>query len=259
MEILNTMKQFFTLVFSIITLFGASQPSELRINEVMSSNGNTVLSGYGLYSDWIELYNTGSQIVDIGGMYISDDPLNLMKYRFPAGQALEIVPGGFFLIWADDSANAEHTNFKLSSVGEKILLVDTNGTGIIDSVSFPALQADQSYGRSTDGTGIFQIFVSGSSTPSASNNILSSRVHRAGAGLGFFPNPVSEVFFLHGIPEFDPIKRIEIIGNSGEIIKSMLINPLAQEGIHVNDLPGGVYYLRMIGPDFSKVIPMIKL
>lgn len=252
------MKHLFTFLLSMSWLCSLAQPSTLRINEVMSSNGSTVLSGYGLYSDWIELYNSGGQIVDIGGMYMTDDPLNLMKYRFPFGQSLEIVPGGFSLIWADDSANTDHTNFKLSSMGETILLVDTNGVDIIDSVSFPALSADQSYGRSTDGSGNFQLFAVGSATPSASNGILSSGFWIHPQQLSIFPNPAKDVIFMKGPFGLNKISRVEIFSTSGNCVVSLDKPDSLQNGIGIEHLSPGFYLVRISSSESSVVMPLLR-
>jgi hypothetical protein len=259
MEILKTMKQIFTFLFSMAVLFSQAQPSALRINEVMSSNGSTVLSGYGLYSDWIEFYNTGNQIVDIGGMYISDDALNLTKYRFPFGQSLELNPGGFFLVWADDSANAEHTNFKLSSIGEKVFLVDTNGTSIVDSVTFPALAADQSWGRSVDGTGAFQSFAPGAATPSASNNLLSSGQLKALGHLQVFPNPASDFFSVKGLASQANVEYIKLFASDGSLLKIFTSPDLVNDGFRIDDLSAGVYFVKLRTHGTEVTMPLIRM
>ena len=64
------------------------------------------------------------------------------------------------MVWADnpDPVPDEgfHANFKLSSGGESLLLSDSDGT-LVDSVEFPELETDTSYGRIPNGTGDFQI------------------------------------------------------------------------------------------------------
>ena len=44
-----------------------------------------------------------------------------------------------------------HTNFKLSSAGETVVLSTADGT-VIDEITYPPLAADESYGKSTDGS-----------------------------------------------------------------------------------------------------------
>jgi len=50
-----------------------------------------------------------------------------------------------------------HTNFKLATEGESIFLFDPNGS-IVDSISFPALQVNTSFGRKTDANSDFAYF-----------------------------------------------------------------------------------------------------
>jgi len=45
----------------------------LMINELMASNGGSVRDPSGDSDDWIEIYNYGSDAVDIGGMCLTDD------------------------------------------------------------------------------------------------------------------------------------------------------------------------------------------
>jgi hypothetical protein len=59
-----------------------------------------------------------------------------------------------------------HTNFKISQQGEPLLLLDANGT-LADAVNLPGQSADQSYGRSPDGTGDFLYHIT--PTPRAKN------------------------------------------------------------------------------------------
>ncbi len=69
--------------------------------------------------------------------------------------------------WFDAApATQLHTNFKISSGGEKIFL--SHDSVFVDSLKVPALLVDHSYGRVTDGASQYGIFTS--ATPGASNN-----------------------------------------------------------------------------------------
>ena len=138
--------------------------SAVVINELMASN-STLLDPQGDADDWIELKNTSDTAIDLSGMYLSDDRTNPRKWQFPTGTT--IAAGGYLLIWADDDDGDSpglHTNFKLSAKGESVVLSDTddNGNTVIDAVDFPALDADESYGRSPEGTGAFQVLATAS-------------------------------------------------------------------------------------------------
>ncbi|SMP57305.1 CotH kinase family protein [Anoxynatronum buryatiense] len=141
----------------------------LFINEVMASNGSVLRDEDGDYSDWIELYYTGRQPLDLTGFYLSDDPLHLMKWEFPQG---EIQPGGYLLLWASGKDQVSplgqlHTNFRISAAGESLTLTAPDGVQIIDQAPAAAMPRDVSWGRQTDGGKDWQLFQE--STPGSSN------------------------------------------------------------------------------------------
>lgn len=146
------------LLGSIEKLPVVENQQTLFINEVMAANTKTLRDGDvddvdsgslgGAYSDWIELYNPGTQAVDLSNYTLSDSSAT---WNFPKG----VVPAkGHLLVWASDKNKVAkdgqlHTNFKLSSSGETLTLKTPNGS-IADSVTFTALKDDESYGRKTD-------------------------------------------------------------------------------------------------------------
>ena len=145
---------------------------ELYINElVASSDTSDADPDFGDFSDWIEIYNAESDPVDLGGMYLTDDLAEPLKWPIPAGAV--IAASGFMVFWADDedtSMAAYHTSFKLSKDGEEIGLFSTDVTGnrAIDTVAFGPQQDDVSYGRSPDGADTWQSF--SPPTPGNPNN-----------------------------------------------------------------------------------------
>lgn len=161
------------LVLMIVNGLAAQDGSgvSLVINEVMASNRSTKADPQGQYDDWIEIYNDGSVSVDAGGLYLTDDSENPAKWQIPATDPAltTIAPGGYLLIWADEDTEAEglHANFRLSAGGEELCLFDADGATLIDSIAFPELPADLSYGRSPDGAGDWRYFVA--ATPGEAN------------------------------------------------------------------------------------------
>jgi len=129
------------------------------INELLALNSRSVADPQGEFDDWIELYNRGESIADLSGMYLSDKPENLRKWKFPPGTT--IPPGGYLVVWADEDDGDEgglHANFRLSGDGELLLLVDTDGRGnrVLDAVEFGYQREDLAYGRIPDGSGDFR-------------------------------------------------------------------------------------------------------
>ncbi|HUT46835.1 MAG TPA: chitobiase/beta-hexosaminidase C-terminal domain-containing protein, partial [Sedimentisphaerales bacterium] len=144
----------------------------LVINEFMASNDNTIRDPQGHYDDWIEIHNYGADIIDIGGMFLTDNLSVPTKWRIPVNNpALTTIPaGGYLLIWADEDSTdyGLHANFKLDADGEEIGLFDSDGATLIDSISFPDQTAGISYGRYSDADDNGRFFAIPS--PGAENN-----------------------------------------------------------------------------------------
>ena len=145
-----------TILLSVLALSlvsPAHAAATLVINEFMADNGTTVTDPQGHYDDWIEIYNAGPGTADLGGMYLTDNPLNPTQWQFPAGTFLG--QGSYLLVWADEDVldSGLHANFKLSAGGEEIGLYSTNGVTLLDSVSFGSQTEDVSYGRFPNGDG----------------------------------------------------------------------------------------------------------
>ncbi|MBM3845560.1 MAG: hypothetical protein FJ405_04645 [Verrucomicrobia bacterium] len=153
---------------------GGSPVARVRVNEWMASNTSKWKDpADDQYEDWFELYNAGNAPLDLGGSYLSDDPLNPRKFRIPAGYW--IAPGAWLLVWADEEPEQNtpaladlHAGFKLSAAGESILVAAPDGR-ILDSVSFAAQVDNVSQGRFPDGAD--SVSQMGLSTPRGANRI----------------------------------------------------------------------------------------
>ncbi|MHC4207646.1 MAG: CotH kinase family protein, partial [Planctomycetota bacterium] len=143
----------------------------LVINEFMASNNDNIQDSQQQYDDWIEIYNYGEDAVDMGGLYLTDNLSDPVKWQFPINNPAltTIEPGGYLLIWADGDTSDPglHANFKLDADGEEIALFKSDGTALIDSVVFGEQTSDISYGRYPDGTNNWRYF--GSPSPAAEN------------------------------------------------------------------------------------------
>ena len=139
----------------------------LYINEVLASNTSFDADPQGDHDDWIEVYNDGTQAVDCGGMYLTDDKDEPRKWQIPTGTT--IAAGGYLLIWADGDTDDSglHANFALSAAGDEVALFDTDGVTLIDEVRFDQQQVDVSLGRLPDGSDAWQLLTP--PTPKAAN------------------------------------------------------------------------------------------
>ena len=159
------------LTLLLVVFISSSAYGQLSINEIMASNATIIADNEGEFDDWIEIYNAGNVSVNLAGLYLSDDPDNLTKWQIPNTSSAQttINANGYLLIWLDNDSEqgAHHVDFKLSAGGEFISLTNSNGTSVIDSLSFGEQTTDVSLGRETDGTGDFSFL---NPTPNAMND-----------------------------------------------------------------------------------------
>ena len=118
---------------------------KLIINEVMPNNKYTIKDTYGLYSDYIEIYNGYDYDINLDGYYLSDDNFNTKKWTFPN---VTIKSHDYLLVFAtgkESTENELHTNFKLSKKGEVITLSDKNAKSL-SKIYYLETLPDTSYG-----------------------------------------------------------------------------------------------------------------
>jgi hypothetical protein len=161
---------FATLLLDTLFTAGAvdgTVSSPVVINEIMTDNESTIKSDYGNYTDWIELYNTADYIVDVSGMFLTD---NLTTYRWQFPSNVSIQAHGYLLVWADGNfrLGGLHTNFKLDSDGETIALFAADGS-LVDSITFDRQVQDVAYGRTSDGESNWNYLID--PTPGEANSV----------------------------------------------------------------------------------------
>jgi len=146
--------------YSYVVVVSNATAGQVVINELLSYNLNGATDASGAHEDWIELFNTTGNPLNLEGLYITDDPANHLKCALPS----YIIPAyGFAVIWADEDAGSSgeiHANFRLSSGGEYVLLCNANGT-VLDSVAYGILATDASWGRCPNGNGTFITYAYG--------------------------------------------------------------------------------------------------
>lgn len=123
---------------------GAALPVPgIVLNEIMADNRSAVTNG-GLYPDWIELFNPGSNSVDLANWSLTDDG-NARKFVFPA---INLPASGFLIVWCDTDTNAPglHSGFALGRNGESVFLFDAS-TNLVDAFSYGLQLPDKSVGR----------------------------------------------------------------------------------------------------------------
>ena len=142
------------------TELAAQGITPVRINEVSAQNGIHV-NEYFKRNDWVELYNTTDQPIDVEGMYLTDNPDKPDKYQItaasPTGGGSEgatIIPAhGYLIIWCDKLETKEqlHAPFKLAAEGDELQLTAADGSWT-DRFVYPEMKEDQTAGRYPDGS-----------------------------------------------------------------------------------------------------------
>ncbi|HEY4417819.1 MAG TPA: lamin tail domain-containing protein, partial [Verrucomicrobiae bacterium] len=136
---------------------GSGAPLTVVINEWMAGNTHTLTDPLdsNKYDDWFELYNYGSNPVNLTGYYLTTSASTPFQFQIPAGYT--IPPHGFQLVWADKKTAAApgdiHANFKLTKSGTSIGLYGADGNPV-DFITFGSQTSDISQGRYPDGSAV---------------------------------------------------------------------------------------------------------
>ncbi len=125
------------------------------INEVSAGNSINV-NEYFKKDDWVELYNTTSDDIDLEGMFMTDNSAKPHKYQITAAgtKANAIIPAhGYKIIWCSnrETDTELHANFKLGNNDGEMVRVCASDDSWADSLVYCAMNGDQSVGRYPDG------------------------------------------------------------------------------------------------------------
>jgi len=148
-----TDKSLKSLIVAFLSLISVvliqAQSGAVIISEFMAINNNSLMDEDMQYNDWIEIYNTSDETLNLDGWFLTDKSDNLPKWKFPA---VTIEAGKYMVIFASEKnrkvpGSILHTNFKLSGSGEFLAIVQPD-TVISHAYqpTFPAQRQDVSYG-----------------------------------------------------------------------------------------------------------------
>ncbi|MCP4123912.1 MAG: hypothetical protein GY751_19360 [Bacteroidetes bacterium] len=226
----------------------------LYINEFMASNITTIEDDFNEFDDWVEIFNGGSTVNDVGGLYITDNLGNLLKWRIPRTntEISEVNANGFNLLWADGQPDqgTMHLDFGLSLTGEALALVQVTATDtiILDSISFGPQATDTTFGQYSDGMDNWQVMVP---TPLAQNMLLVPVIEEVlNSRIKVYPNPADDFVHLEIEELSEYPHRISLKDLSGRQIKEF---PGHHARLDVRDLPSSNYILIMEFSNFSLV------
>jgi hypothetical protein len=146
------------LVLAVLLFSPLQGFSQLYISEFLADNQlNSVLDEDGDHVDWLEIWNSGAAPVSLNGWYLTDNPGDLRRWRFPVTTpAVTLAANARLLIYASGKdrkllANRLHTSFKISkSAGSYLALVQPDGLTIEYAYSsYPQQVQDIAYGLPT--------------------------------------------------------------------------------------------------------------
>ncbi len=136
----------------------ALNPSGVYISEVLASNDAISTYPTAGNEDWIEIYNSSMQTVDLSGYGLSDRLTRGRKWQFPQGTLIDA--GEYKVILCDGTRGSADTavlraSFKINRTAcETLALTDPSGR-ILDKVILPEQRTDISYGRTQGMSGFF--------------------------------------------------------------------------------------------------------
>ena len=216
--------------------------SGIRINEFLVDNENGIRDEDGSREDWIELFNGSAAAVNLAGWFLTDDPADLGKWRFPAG--VQMQPNSYLLVWASGKNRTNvgglHTNFKLEKNGEFLALIlpDTNTLISAFQPTYPPQSTDVSYGRDRLDPSILGFF--DTPTPNAANAIsgrgFSPDVKYSVEG-GLFVNPFNLTLSTSST---NAVIRYVLVTNFGQATLSITNVPTTNSPIYTGPIPIGV-------------------
>ena len=214
--------------YEYYTIQSQLQAGDLVINELMSNNVSVVMDPSNNFEDWIELYNPTNSPVSTKGLFLTDWPSsNLLKWEFPN----YVIPSqGYAIVWADeDGGQGEmHANFKLSNIGEQLVLTNLDSL-IIDSITYLSQVDDVSFGRIPNGIGSFTMLV----PTFHANNDFPNSIEDITQEVIVYPNPFSDILYL------DSQGTVEVRNILGKLIYSSYGN----NQIYTSDWGAGVYFI----------------
>lgn len=141
-------------ILIVLLLLGLSpslhSEDRFEISEFMAVNVNGLDDEDRDEEDWIEIHNAGASAASLEGWFLTDNPKDLTKWKFPA---VTLEADAYLVVFASgknrsDPARELHTNFRLSASGEYLGLVRPDKVTVASAFSpaYPIQAPDVSYG-----------------------------------------------------------------------------------------------------------------
>lgn len=215
----------------------------LLINEYCTRNA-TFYDEAGDYPDWVELYNSGDQPIDLSGYYLSDDVANSEKWQFPK---TTLAPRSFLLLMLAGKTPGNtgteqpategrlRVDFRLGADDTQLLISDTRGRTVA-STELEHLPLNVSKGRLPDKPDTWAYFPRPTpGTPNTTVSFPSLALANSQASRSIF---ISEVFAQDGANTATPIKDwVELYNNTDQ--------PIQLSGYGLSDNSGDPFRMKL--------------
>ncbi|MAP05957.1 MAG: hypothetical protein CMP79_04895 [Formosa sp.] len=233
---------------------------DLIINEILAdpagditgdSNGDGTRDG--TEDEFIELYNAGTQTLDISGYTMEDGYTT--RHTFPAQTT--IGSGEFFVLFGGGSIDNFNGNSQVSSTGglglnngtDSVILKNTSGN-IVVQVDYTDGGNNQSVGRSPDFTGEFVLHTTISPnalfSPGLENDDPSLSIQDALINMfKVYPNPTNTGFVNIKSNQMGAVQAqvFDMLGK--QMIDTIVVN----ERLEVSSLNAGIYIVKLTQND----------
>ena len=230
----------------------------VRINEVSGAN-DSFIDEYAKKGDWVELYNTTAQPVDVEGMFLTDNLSKPTKYQITKGdtKANTVIPAhGYLLIWCDNKRattdNGLHANFKIADDGGLLMLTAADQSWS-DVLTYDAHDSRTTIGRYPDGSAnVYAMNVATIGKSNVYSSYMTVVEQTETPPTGLMATVASDLRVVYGSDRllvkhsFDGPVTVEVFRADGQTVKKTTID--VQGGtarLGVEDLPTGFYVARV--------------
>lgn len=167
------------LLMAAVSGLAAESFRSVYLAEVVTGNRKGLVDEHGARWGWVEVANAGDAPVNLKGWFLTDEPAQLTKWRFPE---VVIPPGKQLVVFASGRTNVSdapqlHASFRLEPGTGYLALVDRR-TNVVSSLSagLSGLPPDTAYGSARGEPALRGVL--GKPTPGKANTL---------SGPGFAP------------------------------------------------------------------------
>lgn len=231
------------------------------INEICTKN-NIYLDEHRQSEDWIELYNSGKEAVNLAGKYLSCSKDTMDMFQFPTNDAsLTTIPaGGYMIVWADKDPKQGglHADFKLPFSLPKTIILSEKKDGkfnVLDSITYKVHDRHQSYARFVEKGEVFWeitnvITFAERNQPKSEDPI----VEADNFSVVIYPNPVEDQ--LNVVASTDAEMEVKVLSLAGMVVAEATLR--SGESIDLSSIDKGVYTLFVKSEAGMTVMKIVK-